>query len=376
MQRINKELSLIFLFHGIIFLQASLWADDLLSNCNRCDGWGDCADPCGNGLCCYPPPRNPWYFQADAMFMKRDAGKSLPVATISNSIPPNGELWDIVAFSTGDLDSPFRAGAKALVGRTIGDTRWQIDFTYFWLDSWNDSSVITDSTSNPTPPGGQGNLFSPFSNFGEPTAIDGFDYNNLMSIREVSQLQNGELNLRYLLPMPHDCLTAKFLLGVRYMSINEQFDYNSQSQATGSASYISTLTRNSLVGPQLGGDFYFFAYQQCWINFEFKGAICANQTLQDTNGTRAIGVNETPLGSSDTSNPTSFVGDLNLMLVWQLRPRLITRIGYQAIWVTNVAMARRNYDPPASILLNDTPFIDTNGNVVYHGPHIGLEFTW
>ncbi len=339
-----------------------LWAGDLPSGLP--DDMSDMSafNPCLGTLWGASPPRCPWYVQADGLFIKRDRIDSVNVATLAN---PNNSV-----FSTDNINSPFRGGPRLLVGHTLGDSRWQIDGTYFLLDSWNDSAAIYNFTSNPIPPGGQGNLFSPFTNFGQP-ASTAYDYNYFVSIRELSQLQNGELNLRYLVPMPHECLTVKFLLGLRYMSINEQFDYYAASMVHTPLS-ISTRTTNDLVGPQIGGEFYFFATPQCWIDLGIKGALCNDRALQDTNGTLSGPV----VASRKACDATAYVGDLDLSLVWQITPHWLTRIGYQAIWVNNIAMAARNFGQPASILVNGPPQIDTIGRAVYHGPHVGLEVSW
>ena len=110
------------------------------------------------------------------------------------------------------------------------------------------------------------------------------------------------------------------------------------------------------------------------MNFQFKGAICNNHAMQDTNGFLMPG--STPLGNTRVSDTTAFVGDLDLSAVWQIGPHWITRIGYQAIWVQNLAQAARNFDQPALVLENGPAPIDVTGKAVYHGPHIGLEFDW
>jgi hypothetical protein len=343
------------------FISALLGAADLPSGLP--DDLSDMSayNPCLGTFYGASPPRCPWYVQADALWLKRDRIDRVPIAALTTP--------DNIVFSTQELDSPFRAGPRVLVGHTIGETRWQVDVTYFLVDSWDDTATMRDSTPNGV---SLGNLFSPFTNFGDPP-IYGYDFNNYVSIREFSQLQNGELNLRYLMPMPHECLTAKFILGLRYMSINEQLDYQSQSTVPlAVGTLLTTRTTNDLIGPQIGGDFNFYAYRQCWINLEIKGAICANRALQETAGVNVV----TPIGNRDSRDATSFVGDLDLELVWQITPRLITRVGYQAIWLTDIAMAARNFGQPASILENGDAYIETGGHPVYHGPHLGLEYTW
>jgi hypothetical protein len=355
------------LFSLLLFLAPAVWAVGLPPTGNPC---GDCADPCGCVFYC-APPRCPWYVQAGGVFLKRDTRGGAPIATLGTGLTP-----DNILLTSGDINAPFRAGPRLLLGHTFGDSPLQLDFTYFWVDSWNDSTAVYDLTDNGL--GGLGNMFSPFSSFGDPP-ITGFDYNYLVSIREVSNLQNGELNLRYTLPMPNESVTAKFLLGIRYLSLNEQFDYHSESQIPlplGSAVTLSTRTTNDLIGPQIGGDFYFFAYPRCWINFEFKGALCANRALQDTAGILTVAGVDTPLSSTRSRDATAFVGDLNLMAVWQITPRLTTRIGYQVMWVESVALAAWNVGQPAAVLILGPPQIDTAHGAVYHGPRIDLEWVW
>jgi hypothetical protein len=289
-------------------------------------------NPCQGNLCGEPPPRCPWYFEADALFLRRDRIDSVEIVPIRPAISTS----PIFGFSTDYIDEPFRVGPRVVFGRTLGESRWQIDGTYFVIDSWDFNGAIQDFIDQPA------------------VHTDHF--------REYSKLQNIELNLRYTVPMPHDCLTGKLIFGLRYMSINEQFDYNTTAptQLRRSSDILpTTRTTNDLFGPQIGGEFYFYAYQHCWIDLGIKGALCNNRALQA--GT---------LTDSAIRDVTTFVGDLDLALVWQLTPHLTTRIGYQAIWVNDIAMAVRNVDP----LQIDT--IDTAGRAVYHGPHIGLECMW
>jgi hypothetical protein len=352
----------------LALLSPSLFAVDLPPTGNPC---GDCSDPCGCVLRC-PPPRSPWYFEGGGEFLKRDTRGGAPIATLGTGLTP-----DNILLTSGDVNAPFRAGPRVLLGHTFDDSPLQIDFTYFWVNSWRDSTAIYDLTPNGM--GGLGDMFSPFSNFGQPPMV-GFDYNNFVSIHELSELQNGELNLRYTLPMPNDSLTAKFILGVRYLSLNEQFDYQSYGWGSlllpASSLGITTRTTNDLVGPQIGGDFYWFAFPRFWINFEFKGALCGNHALQDTNGFLNVDGTVTSLGSSRTRDGTAYVGDLNLTAVWQITPKLLTRIGYQVMWVESVAMAAWNIEQPAETLVLGPSQIDTSHGAVYHGPRIDLQWTW
>ena len=284
-----------------------------------------------------------------------------------------------VVLSTDALTEPYRPGTRVTVGHSCSESCWQVDATYYYIDTWDDSAAVRDTTLNPRGIGGIGNMFSPFTNFGHPPMV-GLDYNDLVSIREFSEFQSAELNFRYTVPMPHECLTGKLILGVRYISVNEQFDYLTQSNVpilapTGSSVYLNTLTRNDLFGPQIGGEFYFYAYPCCWIDVSIKGALCDNRAAQHTTGVITDpGVDVDQYRQRDA---TAFVGDLDVELVWKWNRHTMLRMGYQAIWVNDLALATRNFNPSADILLNNgPPQIDTIGRAVYHGPHIGLEFDW
>jgi hypothetical protein len=325
--------------------------------------------PCLGNLQGAQPPRCPFYGEVDAIWLRRDRIDSVSLQTLGNQ-------GDVI-LSTDALTEPFRDGARATVGHSCGDSCWQVDATYFYIDTWDDMVAVRDTTPNIH--GGTGNMFSPFTNFGHPPVV-GFDFNDLVSIREFSEFQSAELNFRYTVPMPHECLTGKLIIGFRYISVNEQFDYFTNSDTPrlappSSSVYINTLTRNDLFGPQIGGEFYFFAYPCCWIDVGIKGALCDNRAMQHTTGTITDpGINVDQYRERDA---TAFVGDLDLQLVWKWNRHTMLRMGYQAIWVNNLALATRNFDPSANILLNNgPPQIDTIGRAVYHGPHIGLEFDW
>jgi hypothetical protein len=349
-------------------------------------------NPCQGNLQGMQPPRCPWYAEVDGIWLRRDRIDPVPLQTLGpvgvHAMPQDPFTYIApgdVALSTDAFNAPYRAGGRVTVGRSLGESCWQIDGTYIAVGNWDDSAAIFDNTSNGV---NTGNLFSPFSGFGQPLPNHGgFDYNDFVSVRESSQFQSVEMNLRYTVPMPHQCLTAKLLIGMRYIMINEEFDYYSHSnlpvlsptssQILGSSVSLATLTRNDLVGPQVGGEFYFYAYPCCWIDVGIKGAVCSNRAVQATTG--ALGFGNVALDYFESvrgRDTTAYVGDLDVQFVWQMWPHMLLRMGYQAIWVNDLALASRNFSESADILLHGPAQIDTIGRAVYHGPHIGLEFDW
>jgi hypothetical protein len=317
--------------------------------------------------CFFYPPRCPFYFQADAVMFRRDVDGATDAATLNTT--------DNVVLSTRDLDMPFSAGPRFLVGHTFADSPYQVEFSYFWLNDVDEAAAVRDNSPNSQ--GSQGNLFSPFTGFGATPTV-GLDYNNLVSIREYSFMHNMELNLRRQLPMPPGILSTSFLIGARFMGIRERYSYYSESvePAPTTTNLARVRARNELYGFQIGQLFEFNVDRQWWINTELKGAICNNSAGQETFYTRTIGGATTSFTGTRSKDGTSFIGDLAVTLVCRPLPHLTTRVGYQAIWVTGAAIAARNLNTDVNILLNGPAQIDLRGTVVYHGPHAGLELAW
>jgi len=334
--------------------------------------WDTAAVNPADSLCDVPcfsaPPRCPLYFQLEAVMLRRDVHGAFDAATLDST--------DNLVLSTRDLDMPFNAGPRFLVGHTFDDSPYQIEFSYFWLSDLNESAAVRDHTVNDV--GTLGNLFSPFSGFGlDP--VEGLDYNYLVSIREFSFMQNMELNLRRQLPMPQERLTTSFLIGARFVGVREQFDYFSQSDAPigfGATNSVRVRTRNELYGFQIGQLFQFNVDRQWWIDTELKGAICNNAAGQGTEYTQTIAGVPATYTTSQSRNGTSFVGDVALTLVCRPTPHLTTRVGYQATWITGMAIAAKNLNPEVDILIDGPAQLNLRGTVVYHGPHAGIEIAW
>jgi len=282
-----------------------------------------------------------------------------------------------IVLSTHDLDMPFKAGARFLAGHTFGDSPFQVEFSYFAVESWDSSAEVRDTSSNAL--GGQGNLFSPFTDFGNP-AVDGVDYNNLVSIRETSTLEGGELNLLRELPVPPGRLTAALLIGARQLTIREQFNYSSQAAVPlplGASNWVITRTRNELWGAQIGGLFRCYIEDRWWLDLSIKGAIFNNAALQQSWYQNIDSGGATHDYYHERSGcTTAYLGDLALTLVYRWSPWLTTRIGYQSMWVEGLALASENFHPPLSILTLGPGQLVNTGKTVYHGIHAGVEFTW
>jgi hypothetical protein len=306
------------------------------------------------------PPRTPWYGYIDALALRRDATHNQDFQTEGVGGP--------VVLSTEQMDFDFRAGAKAMIGHTLNDCV-SVEALYFAVDSWS----VSESANDPA-----GNLYSPFSNFGfNPIPGAAVDNNNLATIHSFSSLQNFELNIRRQLPMPAERLTASILFGLRYIDLPEQFDYSTQINAPFTTNIVDVHTGNQMVGAQVGAMFEFYLENRWWANFEIKGAFFDDMATQSTSYTQVA-----PSGAATTSpfsahqSGTSYLVDLDLTFLYRWTPHLATRIGYQAMWLEQVAAASANFSTNLDVLVHGPAEVNQSSNIIYHGPHAGIMLTW
>ena len=200
--------------------------------------------------------------------LQRDAFHSTNFAELNY-----GAINNNVVLATRDLAFPLKGGGRTLIGHTINPYN-QIEFSYMAVEHWIDSEFVRDqSQAVGQAVGLLGNLSSPFSNFNKPGVV-GLDFNDFVSIASVSTFETAELNWRHYLDMPPGRLTASLLVGVRYMAIRENFEYQSTSvvpAALGSQNFARTDVGNDLLGVQIGATLEFYSEGPWWVNFEIKG---------------------------------------------------------------------------------------------------------
>lgn len=307
-----------------------------------------------------------WYATADLVPLRHDQQKRIVLSRSGILLPT------VEAVTTNDFDYPLDAGGNFLLGWHFAD-RMALEGSYMGSYDWNDSLAVRNAQININ--GNNGNLSSPFTQFG---LTPGLDFNDLIEASTRSSLENVEINLRYRPVMPYDSFDVSFIYGVRYMSISESLRYHSESNEPAPGGAINTVnvaTGNSMIGAQIGGSGHFLISPRCWFDLDLKGAIYNNSARQNTvydnvdeNG--AIFNNVTFGGRDDTA----FSGDVRVVSNYQMLPRLTVRWGYQATWVTSVASAATNFERDINILRLGPGQIQTNDTICYHGPVLGV--TW
>jgi len=314
------------------------------------------------------PPRLGWYFAADGGGLVRQLTREVNFAAAAN-------LTNTV-LSTRDLDADFKMAGHFLVGHSLNEC-FQIEGVFTGVAAADNTATVRNTTRNSL--GGQGILSSPFGGFGS-SAVSGLDFNDFAQIHYHSSLRGAELNIRRQVPMPPDRLMASVIFGVRYLDLPEGFDYLTHSNAPtpgGARNTIHVATDNQMVGPQIGTLFEMYIDNRWWMNFEAKAAVLNNRARQSTlfnNVSHTAFAGE--FAFSDHGDHTAFAGELDLTFVYRWSPGLITRLGYQALFMSGVALATENLGTSITLLTQGPAQLNHDGSILYHGPYAGIEFGW
>lgn len=327
-----------------------------------CPNMPDLSCTCCPDICC-PAIHPGWYFDAEAVALKRDVRGRTDVAAFIATPAGSGER----VLSTHDLLEPMKAGPLLTIGHTFKEIPFQLEFSYLRLEDFTALAARRSLGIN--------DFASVFTGFGNPFLVPGFDAVDFVQIREVSTFETFDLNLKYIIPMAPNCLTATVMVGLREVRIDEQLDYESGPSFVDipvPGVGVTAIARNRMWGPQIGARGEFFAYKNTWINVEMKGAVLSNGVYRETT-TTLLGA---PFTHSRVATDTAFLGDLSVMMIIRFTPHITTKIGYQAFFLNHVAIAARNLNAAPERLIAGPATLDTAGDVVYHGPRAGLEITW
>ena len=363
-------------------------------------------DPCGGGYeCCWTrfychdghPAR--WYVTTEFMPMFRDEGGSYAMQSSGpayireiNVIPGVGDppgpdqyadvgrpIPDIV-LGTGDFDADLDPGVRITIGYALGDW-YRLEGSWRGAYSWSDSVSVL----------GPSNLYSPFSNFGDPDNYLGLgdpaqpqfvptltdqDENFRASIAFSSKMNDAELNLRRRVRMRRGGAVhgrhrgigeASFLVGLRYMNISETFDYETIS-AVGT-NEVAIDTNNDMFGVQIGGLAQILVLDRAWVDVDIKGVAFFNQASAASAYTSPT---DGPFTYDDEEDRATFMGDLSVTFNYQFARAWTFRVGYNALWLSGVALATENFNTDIAMLENGPGSVNHSGSVAYHGPQIGV----
>jgi hypothetical protein len=315
-------------------------------------GCGVYDGPCGRGGCC----ATRWFdFHAEWMYLYRDdVGDRIDIAS-------DGVLGPVV-LDTDDMDFDPSSGFRVTWAYLIGPGT-NLELGYFGTFNWDAAAAATSS---------QNNLFSVFSEFGSDPLL-GFpetDRAYLQQIAYSSQLNNGELNLRHRWISANCLLHGSWLLGARYVALDEDFTYNTRTNV-GLLDY-QVETENDLIGAQIGGDLFLCITPRFKVGGEAKAGIYGLRARQTTDVYDDLGG---VLFEQETDDDVAFVGEVGAIGIFRLTPRCSLRGGFQMLYLDEVALASENFNTQSPFSIRES-FIDTGGDVFYYGGTLGFEWMW
>jgi hypothetical protein len=331
----------------------------------------------------YVAPRTPWYLRAEG-------GAMLMASSQNVEFQSNGGGASVL--STSGMANQFSGAGNFLIGRTFTNLL-QFEAQFTGVMTASNSADVWDNTANKyyqdpaklihVP----GNMFSPFSNFGggSGSGVAGLDYNKFAEISNTSAFHSVELNFRRRVLAPPELVNMSILAGLRYAGMPEEFNYFTLSDVTaqgqyvhnGSVNEINISTINEMIGPQVGTLVEFYAENRWWMDFEIKVGLMSNHSRETSYYRNINNGTATTYESSDSGNSMSVLTDLNFTCVYRWSPHFTTRLGYKAVWITNVASAQDNFSNDINLYqYEQTSNLDAKSSALLHGPFIGFDFNW
>jgi hypothetical protein len=313
---------------------------------------------------------NAWFLNIGAQGYERQRLNNGVLATFdpqnldTGTPPPAGAQ---VAQRFSNIHAPMNFGVNGTVGYIQGCNTFE--FTGFYI------SQFTRSLTAAKP----GQIDLPF--FNPPLGFEGDNGLWLQADRTTttftSSLGDAEFNYRYANPAIKE---AELITGLRYLDLRETLStytdddgaafplVNGQPDPTRVATYY-VETHNRLLAPQLGFEWAHCVAPWATLGFGGKVALGANFLEQRTSLVRGDGF----VGFDKTKNDVQFsqAYELKAFVDFHLMERARLHLGYNAMWLANVADAGDQYN---FNLQNINSTANANRTIFFHGPVVELQF--
>jgi hypothetical protein len=303
-----------------------------------------------------PLPSYEWSVAADAMFLERSSGGSIPLGyTFYN--PATQATPALYTNSLHSDDSPFPlvAGMRLEVSRKF-DNDITFAGTYWGLQQWSVGNAIYGDPYQETVL-----AYSPHLQLS--SLLGGFD--DSLSYTYGSQVENVEFNARFRLNTYDPYWQLDWLCGARYVYFADHLTLTGIDDYNSAIEQLTYSTTNNLIGVQTG-----LLFVQGWSHFQWeaglKFGLLANvyhqygaDTASDATGLPA-GFN--PYSVSSNGCDLSALFEISLALRYNLTDNLALRLGYQFYDITGLALAPRQLGG-----------FTHGGDVAFDGLSIGLQ---
>ena len=328
-----------------------------------------------------------WYGGVESMWMDRSRNNNEVVVQDVDVVAPGRRRINYQAYG-----QPFdlAPGARITLGRSLGpDDAGRdraLEFMYYGGMQWADNDGWNAETD--------GVLVTPL-NYNAP----GFNGGDRYTTSLTSDFNSWEFNYKIRRRLGRDQMIMSpggdwtrhaergflpgLIVGVRLAHLNEFWNMQSSQvnpsptpPAEFGGTYDITAT-NWLLGMNFGSE---LISQNEFFYWGLRGRIAPAINFASTHQ-QGTGINTDPTiepqGVTDTMESGSqtgagFLGDLTILLGWNITPNFSLQAGYDFLWVAGMATATRQFS------LNNRQFedIDAGGQTFYQGLSFGFYGSW
>ena len=326
------------------------------------------------GTCCGPH----WFdFMIESVFLQRtgDTGIGLMSQGIRGFGAPN------IVLGSDDIDFTLATGFRATAHWQLNAVNF-IEGVYLGGLDWDDRATIT-STGNA--------LFSAFSDFGD-VPFGGFEDSDQASSSTLfyeSELDSVEVNWRRGWVSPDNKFSGTWLVGGRYIRLQEtlqhdirvspHFDPINMINRTDAFTLYDLDIENDMAGIQVGTELVRCLSPGLLVGVEGKAMAFVNRISQE--GQLQSTTLQPPRIENDDDTEFTWGSQAKIFGLWQFHPWMKLRVGYEAMYIDDVATAFGSYDSTPPFI---NPFVSevrttdvrSDENLFFHGFTAGFELGW
>lgn len=306
---------------------------------------------------------NPMYWNVSGLELKTEVFYLKRKDNSENIDIASKGVYGPIVLKTDDVDKGWEGG-YSLTGQINLQEGKIIELI------WQNTCDFHDSAKASSP---AEELYSLFSQFGQ-LPLGGFedtDGTSLQTIAFESKINSIELNIKKQWPL----LRGDFLYGYRKQSIDENFKYNTQSEAKWYRS--NTETKNDMNGFQVGFEAFIPCTEVIKIQMFAKGAIYINFSERKYKAISPAFIY--PLAKKKSETIKAWGVDAGVDLIYQWCRNVNVSLGYKYLSFDNVALAVKNFDeiPPFEGYEKQRKnSINNHANLSFHGVALGASLIW
>lgn len=344
-----------------------------------------CTGPCpadADGYCCPPC----WYLESGFRFQARNRPDRVTLSRRYIDVPGVGLVFAGRPLHTKYESFDGELGESLALGRFLGtddSNRNQfVEMRYWATHDWE-----TDSLASAVAPETlYGTFTMNFAGFSE-ASVHRYEYDSSIYNFEANYWLRPRGRPDRLVLYPNGCwrrerntqVILSYMFGLRYISLNEDFDFRGESDGViddvpfeGLGRY-SIAADNNMFGFQIGADLLQHGRNWSW-GLQAKAAPLINVSEQGSLF-RADGDPRFLSGNvswTDDNAEVAFLGEFGAIGKFFITPNVTVFASYDLAWLFGVALAAEQFQ--RQIPVGTTPEIRDEGTVFMHGLTMGMQF--